>query len=139
MAHTSVNGISLIGPRDLVNGSAPLREGAESPTPPSLGTVRFVAGTAQAIQTAHWHELLKEHPCAPKSIACWPAAPQRAQLRLRIGATPSVTAIVPISSRPPGAQLVAEGCGQTPIYGGGQLPEWATVNAPSSQAWGLLL
>src|SRR5207248_3050231 len=102
MAHTSVNGISLIGPRDLVNGSAPLREGAESPTPPSLGTVRFVAGTAQAIQTAHWHELLKEHPCAPKSIACWPAAPQRAQLRLRIGATPSVTAIVPISSRPPG-------------------------------------
>jgi len=26
---------------------------------------------------------------------------------------------------------VAEGCGQTPIYSGGQLPEWATVNAPS--------
>jgi len=46
-------------------------------------------------------------------------------------ATASVTAIVPVSSPPAGAQLVAEGCGQSPIYSGGQLPEWATVNAPS--------
>lgn len=45
--------------------------------------------------------------------------------------TTSAAAVVPISSQPTGAQLAAQGCGQTPIYSGGQLPEWATVNAPS--------
>jgi hypothetical protein len=29
-----------------------------------------------------------------------------------------------------GAHEAGGGCGQTPVYTGGELPEWATVNAP---------
>lgn len=38
---------------------------------------------------------------------------------------------VAIKSSSPGAQLIAAGCGATPIYKGGTLPDWASVNAPS--------
>src|SRR6266542_3320919 len=40
--------------------------------------------------------------------------------------TPSLLAVTP----PTGAQVTGGGCGQTPVYTGGQLPDWATVNAP---------
>ena len=38
---------------------------------------------------------------------------------------------VPIGPTPPiGASEVAGGCGETPVYTGGRLPDWALVNAP---------
>lgn len=54
------------------------------------------------------------------------------------GGSPGATTIartspsaVTISVPPPLAVLLDPGCGTTPIYKGGTLPEWATVNAPS--------
>jgi hypothetical protein len=38
---------------------------------------------------------------------------------------------IAINTPPQGSELVDRGCGTTPIYKGGTLPEWATINAPS--------
>ncbi len=43
---------------------------------------------------------------------------------------PTSTPGLPVLAPPVGSQLSAGGCGQTPVYSGGELPEWATINAP---------
>ncbi len=45
-------------------------------------------------------------------------------------ATPSP---VPIKTPVPGSVIIGTGCGSTAIYEGGDLPDWATVNAPEIQ------
>lgn len=42
--------------------------------------------------------------------------------------TPTAAAI---KTSPPGSALTDAGCGASPIYKGGTLPDWASVNAPS--------
>ena len=45
-----------------------------------------------------------------------------------VSSTPTPAAI---KTPTPGSALIAAGCGVTPIYKSGTLPDWASVNAPS--------
>lgn len=46
--------------------------------------------------------------------------------------TPAATASAIAAVPPPGSQRLSGGCGATEVYKGGQLPDWANVNAPHS-------
>jgi hypothetical protein len=71
------------------------------------------------------------------AVACSTGSPSGAAPPVAASAAPGrsaepapPTAGPLVLSPPTGAQPAGGGCGQTPVYTGGTLPDWATVNAP---------